>query len=241
MASRYDLARLDVELGSFRTRRADAEGDVADRAGNLAGLLGLRQWRPRASGRLDALPIAAPSPSGAQARAAQSPAVIAAIREERAAESGIELAQRERTPAVSINAGRAWTSEPFGAANVIGFSVEIPVLDTRLGPLEKARSDARAASLRRELVEAETAASLERFAKVIAARQAALQRFEQEASARLPALKQMAEDAYRLGRGSIFELLDSTRSRHELQQQRIDLMASLSEARLRYLAASGGL
>ena len=51
----------------------------------------------------------------------------------------------------------------------------------------------------------------------------------------------MAEDAYRFGRSSIFELLDSTRSRYDLHQTRIDLVAALIEAQLRFLATSGEL
>jgi cobalt-zinc-cadmium efflux system outer membrane protein len=157
------------------------------------------------------------------------------------AQSGVEVARRERWPVPSVSAGRSWTSEPFGAANFLGLSVEIPVLDTRRGPLAKAESEATSAALRRELAVAEVATNLERYANVIAARQAALQRFQEEASARLPLLKQMAEDAYRLGRSSIFELLDSTRSRYELHQTRIDLVAALFEAQLRFLATSGEL
>ena len=103
------------------------------------------------------------------------------------------------------------------------------------------QAEAITAGLRRELAVAEVAANLERYANVIAARESALLRFEKDASAHLPALKQMAEDAYRLGRSSIFELLDSTRSRHDLTQRRIDLMAALVEAQLRYLATSGEL
>jgi len=57
----------------------------------------------------------------------------------------------------------------------------------------------------------------------------------------VPALKQMAEDAYRLGKGTILELLDTVRSRYELQQSRVDLAAALLEAQVRYLALSGEL
>jgi len=167
--------------------------------------------------------------------------MLAAIQDETVAKSGVEVARRERWPVPSISAGRAWTNDPFGATNFLGLSVEIPIFDTRRGPLAKAESEARAASLRRELAAAEVASNLDRLANVIAARQAALQRFEQETSKRLPLLKQMAEDAYRLGRGSIFELLDSVRSRYELQQTRIDLAAALVEAQLRFLATSGEL
>jgi cobalt-zinc-cadmium efflux system outer membrane protein len=51
----------------------------------------------------------------------------------------------------------------------------------------------------------------------------------------------MAEDAYRLGRGSMLELLDAVRSRYELQQARVELAAALLDAQVRYLALSGDL
>lgn len=241
MASRYDVTRLEIELGGFRTKLEDAKADISDRAGNLAALLGLQNWRPRASGDLRPLVLGADTLNNPRDRAGTSPATITALREETVAQSSVEVARRERWPIPSVSAGRSWTSEPFGAANFLGLSVEIPILDTRRGPLAKAEAEARSAALRRELAVAEVATNLERFANVIAARQAALQRFQQEASARLPLLKQMAEDAYRLGRSSIFELLDSTRSRYDLHQTRIDLVAALFEAQLRFLATSGDL
>jgi len=241
MASRYDVTRLEIELGGFRTKFEEAKADGSDRAGNLAALLGIQNWRPRASGDLRPLVLGADMLNSPRDRAGTSPATITALRDETVAKSTVELARRERWPVPSVSAGRAWTSDPFGSANFLGLSVEIPVLDTRRGPLAKAEADAISATLRRELATAEVATNLERYANVIAARQAALQRFQEDASARLPLLKQMAEDAYRLGRSSIFELLDSTRSRYELQQTRIDLVAALFEAQLRFLATSGEL
>ena len=241
VASRYDVTRLDVELGSFRAKLEDSKADIADRAGNLAALLGLPQLRPKASGTLSPLTLGADALSAPRDRAASSPAVAAATGEERAAQSGVEVAQRERWPVPSVSVGRSWTSNPYGAANFLGLSVEIPIFDTRRGPVARAESEATAAKLRRELAEAEVAANLERYANVIAARQTALQGFDKESASRLPALREMAEQAYRLGRSSIFELLDSTRSRYELQQARIELVASLIEAQLRFLATSGTL
>jgi len=241
VASRYDLTRLEIEFGGFRTKLEEAKADISDRAGSLAALLGLRNWRPRASGDFRPLVLGADTLNNPRDRAGTSPATITALREETVAQSSVEVARRERWPVPAVSAGRAWTSEPFGAANFLGLSVEIPILDNRRGPLAKAESEAISATLRRELAVAEVATNLERYANVIAARQAALQRFQEEASARLPLLKQMAEDAYRLGRSSIFELLDSTRSRYELHQTRIDLVAALFEAQLRFLATSGEL
>lgn len=240
-ASRYDVTRLDVEVGSFRTKLADAQADTADRSGNLAALLGIAHWRPKADGRLEPIKAKGSEYTFSPDRVLTSPASRAAIEDEKVAQSAVVLARRERAPGVSVSAGNSWTSGPFGAAYFLGLTVEIPLLDTRRGPLARAEADASAASLRRELAAAEVAANLDRYANVIAARQAALERFDKEAAGRLPQLKEMSENAYRLGRGSIFELLDAARSRHELLQTRIDLTSALCEAQLRYLAISGEL
>lgn len=241
MASRYDLLRLEIELTGTRTKLELARADVSDRSGNLAALLGLQDWRPKAAGSLSPLTLAPGALDKARERAPDSPAIVLANREQEAAQSGVELAHRERWPVPSVNAGRSWTSDPFGAANFLGLSVEVPIFDSKRGQLAKAESEAKAAALRRELAVAEVGANLERYAAVIAARQAALQGFERETAARLEALGSMAEDAYRLGRATIFELLDSTRSRQELRQTRIDLVAGVLEAQVRFLATRGDL
>lgn len=240
-ASRYDVTRIEVEVGSFRTKLADAQADIADRAGNLAALLGIAHWQPKAGGRLGPLQRPEASYEATHERVLASPAARAAQEDEKVAQSSVALAQRERAPAVSLSAGRSWTSAPFGSANFLGLSVEIPIFDTRRGPLAKAEAEASQASLRRELATAEVAANLERYANVIRARELALARFDKEAAGRLPQLKEMSENAYRLGRGSIFDLIDAARSRHELQQTRTDLLSALSEAQVRYLALSGEL
>ena len=238
-ASRYDVARLDVEMGSLRARLEEARAEIVDRSGNLAALLGLPGWRPAAAGALAPMAVRGAAPPAE--RALSAPASIAAAREQAAAESAIEVARRERWPVPAVSVGRTWTNDPYGAANRLGVSVEVPIFDTRRGPLARAQADAHAAALRRNLVTAELAANMQRLDNVIGARQTALERFEQDAGTRLPALKQMAEDAYRLGRGSILELLDATRSRYELQQIRIDLTAALAEAQVRLAALSGDL
>ena len=48
VASRYDVTRLEIELGGFRTKLEEAKAEISDRAGILAALLGLQNWRPRA-------------------------------------------------------------------------------------------------------------------------------------------------------------------------------------------------
>jgi len=56
MASRYDVLRLEIELAGLSTKVEVARADVSDRSGGLAALLGLPDWRPKASGSLRPLP-----------------------------------------------------------------------------------------------------------------------------------------------------------------------------------------
>jgi len=241
MASRYDVTRMDVELGTATSRLEDARAEIADRSGQLANLLGFPGWKPRATGKLSTLPLDNIQPTPLRYIETSSPALRSALSEEKVAESAVELARRERWPTPSFSIGRSWTSEPFGSANFVGLNVEIPLFDTRRGALKKAEADALAARLRRNLVEAEVRTNLERYSAMITARRSALQKHEEGAARQLPALKQMAEDAYRLGRGAVFDLLDATRARQELQQTRVELLASLIDAQLRHLALSGDL
>jgi cobalt-zinc-cadmium efflux system outer membrane protein len=240
-ASRYDVTRFDVELGGLRAKLIDAHADVSDRSGMLAALLALPGWQPVASGTLAPLATDEPQPAAAEARAISTPGVVAAMKEEAAAQSGIDVARRERWPVPSVGLGRTWTIDPYGASTIVGLTVELPIFDTRRGQLARAQADAHAATLRRQLVMGETAANLQRLTNVIGTRRDALERFDQDAASKLQPLRQMAEDAYRLGRGSILELLDATRSRYELLQARRDLAAALLEAQVRLRALRGEL
>ncbi|MNW23052.1 hypothetical protein D3C71_2249090 [compost metagenome] len=49
----------------------------------------------------------------------------------------------------------------------------------------------------------------------------------------------MADDAYRLGRSTVLELLDATRVRYETTLSRDELTANLMQAQLRLQAALG--
>ncbi|MCL1861537.1 MAG: TolC family protein, partial [Proteobacteria bacterium] len=119
MASQYELLRVDVELASWRTQTAEAEADFADAQAQLAALLGFPDWKPRGTGELRPLEL---EPGATEAL--ENPAFVAAQKEEDAAQAGVEVARRERFPGVSLNAGRFWTSSPFGATNMLGLSVE---------------------------------------------------------------------------------------------------------------------
>ncbi len=240
-ASRYDLTRVEVELAGVNARLADARADLADKSAGLAALLGAPGWRPSASGT--------PAPAGLSARAAEwreslnsrNPQIVAARREEEAAQAALKRTDRERWPVPVLSVGRAWTGDPFGASNFVGLSTEIPLSDARRGLMAKAAADLRAAQRRREAIEAEADVELRRLVDTLALRRATLERFRLNVGERIPALKQMAEDAYRLGRGSLLELIDAARSRLDARLTEVDLRAATVGQELRILGLTGRL
>ncbi|WP_394538415.1 TolC family protein [Lysobacter enzymogenes] len=234
VASRYDLLRVDVELADWRTKLAEAEADLTDKQGQLAGLLGFPGWRPHGEGELRPMPMLE-APAGA----GDSPAVIASRREEAAASARATAARRDRLPNLSLSGGQFWTVAPYGKTYSLGFEIEVPLFDTRRGAYQQARAEAESASLQRTLAEAQSSADIERYRAQVQQRGAALTQFERQLAPRLPQLQQMADDAYRLGRSTVLELLDATRVRYETTLSRDELTANLMQAQLRLQAALG--
>jgi len=241
MASRYDYARVEIEVAAIAVRLADARADAAEKSAGLASLLGAPGWRPQAEGVLAPAGTARDLPALRASLASGNPQLIAARREEETARAAVRRAELERWPVPVIGLGRTWTSEPFGAANFIGLSTEVPLFDTRQGPLSKAQAELRAAERRRDALQAEAEVELARLLDALAQRRAALERFERNVDLRSPALRQMAEDAYRLGRSTVLELIDAARTRVDARITGIDLRTLAVQQELRILALTGGL
>jgi len=235
MASRYDLARADAELSLASVGVQKAQAELAEQAAAIAALAGVGGWRPQAQGALESL---RPLPAiDADALLDRSPALQTARAETRAAEARIELAQRERFPVPSIGVARTWTSGPFGATNFLGVSSEIPLLDTRRAQEDKARAEAAAARSRERAIEAGLRAELQRHLEALRARRAALERLRGGDGTFL----EMAESAYRLGRATLFELLDARRTQLEAADARLELLGAIAESGIEIEAISGAL
>lgn len=240
-ASRYDLARVEIELAGLNSRLADAQSELADRSSGLAALLGAPGWRPGAGGVPTPVGLSTRMAPWRDALLAKNPQIVAARRDEDAALAAIKRAERERWPVPVLSLGRTWTGDPFGAANFVGLSTEIPLSDAWRGLMAKATAERLAAQRRREAIESEAEVELLRQVEGLAQRQAALDRYRRNVGERIPALKQMAEDAYRLGRGSLLELIDASRSRLEARLTEIDLRAASVAQEYRILGLTGNL
>jgi len=240
-ASRYDLTRVEIELAGMNARLADARAELAEKSAGLAALLGAPGWRPAAIGAALSAGLSMSAAEWRGALMSSNPQILAARREEDAAQAALKRSERERWPVPVLSLGRTWTGEPFGAANFVGLSTEIPLSDSWRGLMAKSAADLRAAQRRREAIESEADAELQRLIDALAQRRAALERFRRNVGERIPALKQMAEDAYRLGRGSLLELIDAARSRLDARLTEVDLRAATVGQELRILGLTGKL
>jgi cobalt-zinc-cadmium efflux system outer membrane protein len=75
--------------------------------------------------------------------------------------------------------------------------------------------------------------------EVLSRRRATLAEFDCDVLAPLPSLKQIAEDAYRLGKTGLLELLDSSRSSTEIKLNHLVLVVAEIEAETDTMIASG--
>src|SRR5438034_411045 len=84
-------------------------------------------------------------------------------------------------------------------------------------------------------------AEYQRHLETLELRRTALNRFEKDVFERQATFFEMAEAAYRLGRGSLFELLDARRTQLDAATARLELIGAIVEAQLELRALAGDL
>ncbi len=238
-ASRYDVLRITQETRSLETRLEDARTELTGVVGEIGVLLGFQDWKLQASGSLAPIGTSADVETLWRIAEQNNPELEGVNREAVAADAGLERARRERWPVPSILFGTAFTDKPYGNTLFTGFSVELPFFDRGQGGMAKASAEQHAVILKRELLLAATRQELEKSVEVLKLRRETLAKFEKDVLSTLPMLKQMAEDAYRLGKTGLLELLDSSRSRTEIKLNYLDLLVNEIEAELDTMMASG--
>ncbi|TMH69481.1 MAG: TolC family protein [Betaproteobacteria bacterium] len=238
MASRYDLARADAERALANLGVQRALNELNEHSATLAALVDAPGWRPQPA---VALSQVVAQFGDAEADVAGNPALRVARDETAAAQARVELARRERFPVPAVQLGRTWTSGPFGAANFVGVASEIPILDTRRALEDKAVAEHGVARERERGVNATVRSEFERQREALSIRKEALARFERDVFERQSSFLEMAESAYRLGRGTLFELLDARRTQLEATLARAELLGAIAETQLELRALSGSL
>lgn len=238
-ASRYDVMRINQEVYNIKTRLESARSDNVGVVGQLGVLLGFPDWKPQAKGLLVPIGITADINELWLHAQQNNPELESAHREIIAADSGLDRARRERWPVPSLLLGTAFTDQPYGNATYAGVSVDLPIFDRGQGGVARASAEKHAVQLRKELLLTTTRQELERAVAVLNGRRITLVEFERTVLKPLPSLKQMAEDAYRLGKTGLLELLDSSRSSTEMKLNHLELLVTEIEAELDAMMASG--
>jgi cobalt-zinc-cadmium efflux system outer membrane protein len=238
-ASRYDVLRITQETLSLETRLENAQTELTGVIGQIGVLLGFPDWKLQAAGTLSPIGTTADIETLWRLAEQNNPELEGVQRETIAADAGLDRARRERWPVPSILFGTAFTDKPYGNTVFTGFSVDLPFFDRGQGGMARASAEQHAVLLKRELLIAATRQELERSVDVLKLRRKTLAKFESDVLATLPTLKQMAEDAYRLGKTGLLELLDSSRTRTEIKLNHLELLVSEIEAELDAMMASG--
>jgi cobalt-zinc-cadmium efflux system outer membrane protein len=217
----------------------NAATDVDDVSGQLAALLGLPGWSPRAVGALDVGAVSTDVDVLWATAERRRPSLVAVRQQQAAARGGLFLARRERLPVPALSGGTQTTRDVNGTSAFVGFSIPLPFFDHNQGAVAKATAQIDAADLLIQAGLGEARAEIERAATVLKKRREALQALEGAVSDRIPTLRRMAEDAYREGSADILELLDANRSLKDFQLSRVQQLEAVKLAEETVIGAAG--
>ena len=240
--SRYDGARLSLQQAQMAMQVSQAQSDWQDAASHAAALAALPQWAPRATGSLQAVPVGQLLNEEELWEAARQrlPALVAAQAELDQLRHKVDLERREALPTPSVSVARV-RNRLDGNYNQIGVSVELPLFDRREGPIARAQVEAEQAQLRYDATLIEARTELQRAIKQLKLRRDAVRAYEKQGLAQIAPLNQMAQDAYKLGQGTILELIDSLGSINEHRLEHLDLVKEMMLAEWQVRVASGDL
>lgn len=247
--SKYDGARVDLQLAQNQAQLEQQESEVLAARSALAELLAQPHWAPKALGSL--LPVQTTKPASDEPtlesmwQSAQPllPQLQAAHAKVVQAEQFTRQQAREAlpTPTVGVSRVRGRTDGSRYGYNQVGISVELPLFDRKQGAVAHAQL-----AHDQALLEEDAAQQLarQRLQQALSQRnllRKTLQTYESRGLTQLAPLRQMAQDSYRLGQSSILEWLDAMGSVAEHQQEYLDLTLRVWQAQWELDAARGQL
>ncbi|MEX8193123.1 TolC family protein [Comamonas guangdongensis] len=240
--SRYDGARLSLQQAQMAMQVSKAQAALQDSAARVAGIAAMPQWQVRVAGSLQAADTRLQPGYDQLWNSAQTrlPALRAAQAELERARQKIKLEQREALPTPTVGVARVRNSVD-GNFNQLGVNVEIPLFDRRQGAIDRAKVEADQAELRRDAAMLAAQSELQRALQQLALRRSAVQDYEKEGLAQIAPLHQMAQDAYKLGKGTILELIDALGSINEHRLEHLELVKDMLDAEWEVRLASGDL
>lgn len=237
--SRYDVARIGLEVRRWDARTLTSTADMRDAAGQLGVLVGRPGWRPRAVGAARPLGLEAEAEALWPDVVRTQPAIQAAEDRVALAERDLAATRREVWPQPTVGFGVVGIDNFFSMSVLGGITMPLPLFDWGQGPVAKAKAEKHVAEVEKDARVTELRAELDRVTSVLRDRQRALDGFERGVLSETAELQRMAEDAYVTGQVEILELIDAVKSRYELELERVDLVEAVMHAEIDVLHVIG--
>jgi len=239
--SGYESTRLAIASEIARSQLAETRGSLLAAKARLAGLLGIT---------VDSLAVdttlsvaALPSETALAQGGATDRDVAAHARDAQDAAAAAQArAAWTWLPAIQLEAGLNLESE-FETRHgyVAGLSLSVPVFDRGQGVRAEAAAQVALARTRAAAWTRSVQSDLASAYADYTTTRAELQRFDAATAEAAETLLLAAQSGYREGERSIVELLDAQRSRTEVRDRRLELLAAAKRAEARVRAAAGDL
>jgi len=231
-AGRYELIKSDAEIINARQREQTARLQVQQAAISLNRLAAGRlpsSWELNAqlSDKLQVPDLELLK----QTALVENPEIKQLIAELARSRSKINEAEASLWPGVEIRVSQL--REPEARQNMIGLSVQLPILDQRAGPRAEAIAERERAIVRLEGRKAELLQQIELTWKSVQIARTRIDALSEGAMRDAESTLKVAQAAYRFGERGILEVLDAERVlrsvRNDLLLARYQLQASLIE------------
>ncbi|MEY3579062.1 MAG: hypothetical protein RI984_166, partial [Pseudomonadota bacterium] len=231
-AGRYELIKSDAEIINARQREQTARLQVQQAAISLNRLAAGRlpsSWELNAqlSDKLQVPDLELLK----QTAVVENPEIKQLIAELARSRSKINEAEASLWPGVEIRVSQL--REPEARQNMIGLSVQLPILDQRAGPRAEAIAERERAIVRLEGRKAELLQQIELTWKSVQIARTRIDALSEGAMRDAESTLKVAQAAYRFGERGILEVLDAERVlrsvRNDLLLARYQLQASLIE------------
>jgi len=231
-AGRYELIKSDAEIINARQREQTARLQVQQAAIALNRLAAGKlptTWELNAqlSDKLQVPDLELLK----QSALIQNPEIKQLVAELDRSRAKINEAEASRWPGVEIRVSQL--REPEARQNMIGLSVQLPILDQRAGPRAEAIAERERSLIRLEGRKAELLQQIELTWKSVQIARTRIDALSEGAMRDAESTLKVAQAAYRFGERGILEVLDAERVlrsvRNDLLLARYQLQASLIE------------
>ena len=231
-AGRYELIKSDAEIINARQREQTARLQVQQAAISLNRLAAGKlppTWELNAqlSDKLQVPDLELLK----QTALIENPEIKQLVAELDRSRAKINEAEASRWPGVEIRVSQL--REPEARQNMIGLSVQLPLLDQRAGPRTEAIAERERAIIRLEGRKAELLQQIELTWKSVQIARTRIDALSEGAMRDAESTLKVAQAAYRFGERGILEVLDAERVlrsvRNDLLLARYQLQASLIE------------